>query len=270
MQKVLITGAAGRLGRVLRKGLAKPGRVLRLLDIANLGTAGDREEIWNADATNLAEMIQAMEGVDAVIHLAAYPDEASWETIFPLNFSLTYTVFEAAHRADVKRVVFASSVQAVGFHPIQKTIDHTVRLRPSGYYGVSKAFGEALASLYADKYGLSMACVRVASFEAKPTDVRMLSTWLSHEDAVHLFEQCIQAPDRHFYVVYGVSKNTRAKVDNSHIAWLGYKPRSNAEDYLEEILKHGDPMGPLAGKTQGGRACDVGYAGDIEKTLDAE
>ena len=269
MQRVLITGAAGRLGRVLRNGLAKPERILRLLDIAHLGSPREREEIWNADATNVAEMVDAMNGVDAVVHLAAYPEEAPWETLFPLNYSLTYAVFEAAHRAGVKRVVFASSVQAVGFHPLETTIDETARLRPSGYYGVSKAFGEALASLYADKHGLSVACVRVASFETKPTDMRMLSTWLSHEDGVHLFEQCISAPDHHFYIVYGVSKNTRSRVDNSHVDWLGYKPRSDAEDYLEDILRNGEPLGPLAGRTQGGGACEVGYSGNIEKTLSA-
>ncbi|TGV43279.1 NAD(P)-dependent oxidoreductase, partial [Mesorhizobium sp. M2D.F.Ca.ET.160.01.1.1] len=92
-----------------------------------------------------------------VVHLAAYPEEAPWETIFPLNYALTYAVLEAARRAGVRRVVFASSVQAVGFHPIEKTINHTVRPRPSGYYGVSKVMGEALASLYADKHGLSVA-----------------------------------------------------------------------------------------------------------------
>ncbi len=269
MQRVLITGAAGRLGRVLRAGLSKNGRTLRLLDIASLGEAGEREEIWNADATNLAEMVHAMEGIDVVVHLAAYPEEAAWETIFPLNYSLTYTVLEAARRAKVKRVVFASSIQAVGFHPITTTIDQSARLRPSGFYGVSKAYGEALASLYADKFGLSVACVRVASFEKKPLDFRMLSTWLSYEDGIHLFEQCINAPDHHFFVVYGVSNNTRIRVDNSHLDWLGYSPRSNAEDYLEEIRQHGEPLGPLAGKTHGGGACDVGFAGDVEKTLNA-
>lgn len=270
MQRILITGAAGRLGRVLRHGLAKPDRILRLLDIAQLGTANDREELCNVDASQLAEMVEAMEGVDVVIHLAAYPEEAPWETIFPLNYSLTHVVFEAAHRAGVKRVVFASSIQAVGFHPLEKTIDETVRIRPSGYYGVSKAFGEALASLYADKYGLSVACVRVASFEKKPTDMRMLSTWLSHEDGVHLFEQCINAPDHHFYLVYGVSKNSRSRVDNSHVAWLGFKPRSNAEDYLDDVLKNGASLGPLAEKTQGGGACDVGFLGDVGKALSAQ
>jgi uronate dehydrogenase len=105
----------------------------------------------------------------------------------------------------------------------------------------------------------------VASFENKPRDMRMLSTWLSHEDGVHLFERCISVPGHRFYIVYGVSKNTRSRVDNSHVDWLGYKPRSDAEDYLEDILRNGESLGPLAGKTQGGGACDVDYSGDWEE-----
>lgn len=270
LRRVLITGAAGRLGRVLRAGLARPDRILRLVDIADMGTASINEELHSVDATDLEAMVPLMDGVDVVLHLAAYPEEAAWDRIFPLNYALTYAVLEAARRAGVKRFVFASSVQAVGFHPLAATIDHTARPRPSGYYGVSKVSGEALASVYADKHGMSVGCVRVASFEPRPTDVRMLSTWLSHEDGVHLFERCIQAPDHHHYVVYGVSANTRARIDNSHVAWLRYEPRSNAEDYADEVLLHGEPLGPLAGKTQGGGACDVGFNGNVEKTLGAD
>lgn len=270
LQRVLITGAAGRLGRVLRAGLARPDRILRLTDIIDLGAASSNEELYSADATSLEAALPLMDGVDVVVHLAAFPEEAAWERIFPLNYALTYTVLEAARRAGVKRFVFASSVQAVGFHPLAETIDQTARPRPSGYYGVSKVSGEALASVYADKHGMSVGCVRVASFEERPTDVRMLSTWLSHEDGVHLFERCIQAPDHHYYVVYGVSANTRTRVDNSHVAWLGYRPQSNAEDYASDVLQHGAPLGPLAGKTQGGGACDIDFSGDVEKTLTAD
>jgi uronate dehydrogenase len=270
MQRVLITGAAGRVGRVLRAGLAAPERLLRLVDVADMGAAGEREEVHKGDATSLDFMLEAMKDVDVVIHLAAYPEEGPWTTIFPLNYEMTYTLFEAAKQAKVDRVIFASSVQAVGFHSLAKTIDDTVRLRPSGYYGVSKAFGESLASLYADKYGLSAACVRIASFEQKPTGMRMLSTWLSYEDGVHLFERCIRAPRHHFYRVFGVSNNTRSRVDNSHVDWLGYRPTSNAEDYLEDILANGEDLGPLAGKTQGGGACDVGFSGNMDETLSSD
>lgn len=270
MQRVLISGAAGRVGRVLRAGLAAPDRILRLTDIATLGAAAEREETCVGDARNMDFMAEAMQGVDVFINLAAYPEEAAWETVFPLNYDLTYAGFEAARLAGVKRVIFASSVQAVGFHPLSKTIDDTARLRPSGNYGVSKAFGEALASLYADKHGMSVACVRIASFEDKPVNVRMLSTWLSHPDCIHLFDQCIRAPEHHYYRVFGVSNNTRARVDNSHVDWLGYRPQSNAEDHLDDVLAHGEKLGVLAAGTQGGGACEVGFTGDAAAALSAD
>lgn len=270
MQTILMSGAAGRVGRVLRAGLAAPDRILRLTDIAPLGAAGEREDIREGDARSLEFMQEAMQGVDVFINLAAYPEEAAWETIFPLNYDLTYVGFEAARRAGVKRVIFASSVQAVGFHPLSRTINNQARLRLSGNYGVSKAFGESLASLYADKHGMSVACVRIASFEDRSKDLRMLSTWLSHPDCVHLFDQCIRAPQHHFYRLFGVSNNTRARVDNSHVDWLGYRPQSNAEDYLEDVLAHGEPLGALASGTQGGGACQVGFTGDVAAALAAD
>ncbi len=269
MKRILITGAAGRLGRVLRKGLAQPDRILRLLDVADLGDAAPNEELRIMDATRIEALHREMDGVDVVLHLAAYPEEAGWERHFPLNYELTYAALEAARRAGVKRFVFASSVQAVGFHPLNETIDHKARPRPSGFYGTSKVAGEALASVYADKHGLSVACVRVASFEERPTDVRMLSTWLSHEDGIHLFDRCIEAPRHHYFVVYGISANTQSRMDNSHAEWLGYSPKDNAETYRDEVLRHGDKIGELAARTQGGGACEIRFDGHIEQTLRA-
>ncbi|MFD2207553.1 NAD-dependent epimerase/dehydratase family protein [Kiloniella antarctica] len=270
MKNILITGAAGRLGRVLRQGLKRNDRCLHLLDIAPLGDEQDNECHLKVDATDLNAVVKAMENIDIIVHLAAYPDEADWSQIFPLNYNLTYNVFEAARISGVKRVIFASSIQAVGFHPIETTISDTARLRPSGFYGVSKGFGESLASLYADKFGLSVACLRVASFESKPVDTRMLSTWLSHEDGVHLFDKCIDAPDFHFFRVFGVSNNTRARVDNSHVEWLGYEPQSNAEDYRKEIERNGSALGPVASVTHGGSASDVGFCGNLDQTLKSQ
>ena len=268
--RILITGAAGRIGRVLRDGLRRDDRILRLVDIADLGTAGDREELVRLDVTDLGALEAAMEGVDCVVHLAAIPEEQPWDTIFPLNFTLTYNVFEAARHCGVRRVVFASSIQAVGFHPRSNTLDITARLRPSGYYGVSKAFGEAMANLYADKHGLSVACVRIASFQSKPINARMLVTWLSHPDAVHLFDRCIDADDYHFLAVYGVSNNTQRRVDNSHVAWLGYDPQDDAERFRAEIEAQGSPEDPIGALTHGGSFCDMDFSDAAKKFLDSD
>lgn len=267
MRKILITGAAGRVGAVLRKGLKRPDRIFHLLDIADLGAKSDDEILIQGDATRFDVVMRAVRGVDTVVHLAAYPLEADWATIFPLNYQMTYNVFEAARLADAKRVIFASSIQAVGFHPIDRTIDDSTRLRPSGFYGVSKGFGECMASLYADKFGLSVACLRIASFEERPLDQRMLATWLSYEDGVHLFDRCIDADNFHFVRVYGVSNNDRAKVDNTHVDWLGYRPKSNAEAFVDEVLAKGTPLGPLARITHGGDPTDMDFNGTVEDVL---
>jgi len=241
-----------------------------LTDIAPLADAGEHEEISVGDARNVEFMADAMKDVDVFISLAANPDEGPWDTVFPINYQLTYAGFEAARLAGVKRIIFASSVQAVGFHPLARTIGDGARIRPSGNYGVSKAFGEALASLYADKHGIEVACIRIASFEDRPKDVRMLSTWISHQDCTHLFDRCLRAPARHFYRVFGVSNNTRARVDNSHARWLGYQPQSNAEDFAHEIETSAEALGILAAGTQGGGACEVAFSGNAVATLSAD
>lgn len=267
---ILITGAGGNVGKVLREDLARSDRILRLNDIHELGPERDGEEHVIGDARDPNLILRATKDIDAAIHLAAYPDEAPWEKIFPLNYELTYQFFEACRINNVKRVLFASSIQALGFHSLEKKIDDTARLRPGGFYGVSKGFGEAMASLYADKHGLSVACLRIASFEKYPSDKRHLSTWLSHEDGVQLFERCLEASDFHFIRVFGVSNNTRSKVDNSHVDWLGFKPVSNAEDFVDEIMKNDLPIGPLAVRTHGGTAADIGFSGDAAKTFSSD
>ena len=141
-----------------------------------------------------------MAGIDCVVHLAGMPVEAAWEKVLPLNIEGCYNVFEAARRAGVKRIIFASSNHAVGFHRRERFIDTNVVPRPDTRYGVSKVFGEALGRLYADKYGLSVACLRIGSFLTpdRPTEARQLLTWISHRDMVQLVRRCIDYPDLSF------------------------------------------------------------------------
>jgi len=209
MNRILITGAAGVIGRTLRAGLRGRYPMLRLSDIAPLDPAAAGEEIVGADLTDLAAVEAAMRGVDCVVHLGAIPGEDIWDKILPNNVVGTWNVFEAARRQGVRRVIYASSHHAVGFYRRARPIDQTVVPRPDGVYGVSKVFGEAVGRLFADKHGLSVACLRIGAFRDKPIDRRLLHVWLSPRDAVHLVGCCIDAPDYHFVVVYGVSNNTR-------------------------------------------------------------
>jgi uronate dehydrogenase len=246
---ILITGAAGRIGSMLRTRLARPGRVLRLLDVAPLPAAdraapdGAGEEVVNASVTDLAAMTAACAGADAVIHLGGIPTENAWAPILDVNINGTYTVFEAARRARVPRVLFASSNHAVGFAPRESfPVADDARPEPDTYYGVSKAAGEALAALYAGRYGLDAVCVRILSCFDQPLDARMLATWLSPDDAGRLFEACLTAPAPGFRVIYGVSANTRGgwvSLDGARA--LGYQPRDNAEDFAAQVLASGEP-----------------------------
>ncbi|MFY0542564.1 NAD-dependent epimerase/dehydratase family protein [Brevibacillus sp. H7] len=236
MKRVLITGAAGRIGTVLRRGLRESIPILRLTDVIPLGEARDGEEIARVDLRDYPSVEAVMHEVDAVIHLGGIPDETHFQSILETNILGTYNVFEAAKNQGVKRVIFASSIHSVGFYPREQKIGPDVPVRPDTYYGVSKTFGESLGSLYADKFGLEVVSVRICSFEERPRNRRHLSTWLSHRDAVQLFSVLLQAKQVHYSIVYGVSGNSRSWFDNSHAEALGYRPIDNAETYCEEVI----------------------------------
>ncbi|MEM7568407.1 MAG: NAD(P)-dependent oxidoreductase [Pseudomonadota bacterium] len=263
-RRVLITGAAGSVGSVLRAGFSGAYEHLRLTDIAPLGEAAASEEIMPADMRDLAALAPVMADVDCVVHLAGLADEDSWERVSALAIDGCYTVFEAARMAGVKRIVYASSNHAIGFHRRNKPLDLDVPLRPDGRYGVSNAFGELLGRLYADKYGMSFAAIRIGSFRPEPEDRRQLMTWLSHRDAIQLFKRCVDYPAYHHMVAYGVSANTRNVWDNSAIDWLGYTPQDNAEDYAARILTQPDTEDAIAKALHGGRFCSDEFTGDLD------
>jgi nucleoside-diphosphate-sugar epimerase len=239
---ILITGAAGRIGTMLRPRLARPGRTLRLLDVAGL-TARHGEETVTASVTDLAAMVEACQGADAVIHLGGLSGEAPWDRILAVNIQGTYAAFEAARRAGVPRVVFASSNHAVGFTPRSAfPVPDYAFPAPDTYYGVSKVTGEALAALYHHRYRMDTICLRILSCFEKPRTARMLSTWLSPDDAGRLFEACLTAPHPGFRVAYGVSANTRGGwVSLAGARALGYEPQDDAEAYAAQVLARGGP-----------------------------
>jgi uronate dehydrogenase len=266
MKSVLITGAGGQIGKVLRHGLAGKYR-LRLLDKAPIDALGEGEEFVQADLSDIEVLRAAMDGVGGIVHLAAVSVEDSWDEILPNNIIGTYNLFEAARLAGVRRVLFASSNHAIGFYRRDQHIGPNVTVRPDGRYGVSKAFGEALASLYADKYGLETFCMRIGNVAEKPVDVRRLSIWISHRDLCQLVEIGLEHPELHFEVVYGVSDNTRSWWDNSRAAQLGYRPQDDSEDHAAEVVAKEPPHEPDDRQHlyQGGVFVKVEYGGDPTK-----
>ena len=264
MKRILITGAAGKIGNALRQGLRGSYSIIRLADIASLGSTAADEELATTDIRDMAALEKAMVGIDCVVHLAGVPEEAAWDQVLPLNIEGCYNVFEAARRCGVKRVIFASSNHAVGFHRRERFIDNTVDPRPDSRYGVSKVFGEALGRLYADKYGLSVACLRIGTFRTpdRPVDARQLLTWISHRDMVQLVRRCIDYPNYHFVTVYGVSNNLRSRWDNTNLKFLGYRPEDNSEIFAAEILALGAKENEIAAQFHGAHYCPMEFTGD--------
>jgi uronate dehydrogenase len=232
-RSVLITGAAGRVGTVLRAGLPALGWQLRLLDLVPLP---DEPDAVVADIRDSDRLAAAMAGVGAVVHLAGLPREDTFDRILAANIEGSHRVFEAARQAGVRRVVYASSNHAVGFTPRQPVVGIDIPARPDTYNGLSKVFGEALGRLFVDKYGLQVACLRIGSCFPRPTTVRQLSTWLSPGDAVRLVHACLTTPDLGYAVVYGISANTRGWWDLGPGCALGYRPVDDAEAYAAEVL----------------------------------
>lgn len=265
--RVLITGAAGNIGKCLRDQLRGRYALLRLADIAEQEPAQAGEEIRTLDVRDMASVERCMEGIDCVIHLAGIPGVDTWDKILPMNIDGCYNVFEAARRQRVPRVIFASSNHAVGYHRRERFLDNAVEPRPDSLYGVSKVFGEALGRMYADKYGMSVACLRIGTFRTPdhPSEARQLLTWLSHRDMAQLARRCIEHASYHFAVVYGVSNNLRNRWDNSDVKFLGYQPQDDSEVFAAEILARDIPEDPIAAQFHGGFYCPLEFVGTTER-----
>ncbi len=254
MKKLVLTGAAGRLGSYLREPLSKMADVLVSTDLVDdLGKLYDGEQYVKADLASLSEMESLLEGADMVVHFGAIGDEAPFDAIMQANILGAYNVWEAASRNGVKRVVYASSIHAVGMHPKTDFIGIDAPHRPDTYYGLAKCFAEDLASLYWDKRNIESVCMRILSC-AQVTNARALGSWLSYDDLIHLVERSINTPVTGFSVVYGVSNNDRAPVDNSKASFLGYRPKDNAEQFAEQILAEA----PQADPNDPGQMCHGG------------
>lgn len=250
--RLLITGAAGGLGRYAREGLKGCADVLRLSDVATLSPAGEGEEIVRCDLAEREAADQLVRGCDAILHLGAISVESDFDALLQANILGTYNLYEAARKAGVNRILFASTNHVTGFHPIGETLDHLSPRRPDSLYGVSKCFGEDLSRLYFDKYGMETACLRIGSCFAEPTNRRMLSTWLSPRDFLALVRRLLDAPKIGHLVLYGVSANRDVWWSNGHADFLGWRPQDSSEPYRHEIEKREEE--PSDGvRYQGGR-----------------
>jgi uronate dehydrogenase len=268
-KRLLLTGAAGEIGSVLRPALRGAADNLRWHDIRAIEGAAPDEEVMTGDLTAPGVADTAMAGVDCVIHLAGLPRETAGtpEQILTANVVGTHNMFEAARKAGVRRFIFASSNHVIGFYRADVPIGPDVLPRPDGHYGLSKVFGEGMGRLYADKHGMEVACLRIGAFRAKPGNARELGAWISHGDMAQLARRCVEAPPFHFLVLYGVSANKRARWggDEKARAHIGYKPEDNAEAWATELEGKATPGGQIAATFHGGSLCALGFTGDPQR-----
>src|SRR6266702_3566339 len=221
--RLLITGAAGNMGRLLRPLLRREDRILRLGDIVDIDDVQTHEEVMNLDVLDPEAVTKACQDVDAVFHLGGISAEASFDDVLQVNVVGTHNVLRAAVDAGVPKVILASSNHAVGFY------------RRSD---VSEGSG----GLYHSRFGIDITVLRIGTCFAGPADTRALSTWLAPSDAARLVEACLAFPDKGFRVVWAVSDNTRRWWSLAGARALGYDPTDDAERFAPELIaRFGDP-----------------------------
>ena len=267
--RLLITGAAGALGRVLREALAKElehGQMwshIRVSDRAPIVDVKNHEEVVICDLANRAAMESLLKDVNAVVHLGGQAVETPFEGVCESNIKGVFNLYEAARLSGCNRVVMASSNHVSGCYDQGQFVSPDMPARPDGYYGVSKLFAEGMASMYFDRYGIETVNVRLGSVIPKPEDRRGLSTWLSYPDFVRLTQAALCAKGVGCLTVYGVSANSHKWW--SELGWdkIGYVPQDNAEAWRAELEKKVFPEGSMMAKKQGGIFLDLGPFGPV-------
>lgn len=260
MKTILLTGASGRIGRCLRFAL-RDDYYLILFNRSTIEDLGPTERLIRGDTTDASAVEAAAIGVDAIVDMAAVSDEASFrEKLLPSNMLGTYNVFEAARANHVPRVIYASTHHVIGYYPAEQRLDVHVPYRPSTMYAVTKCFAEAMGRLYADKAGLEVICLRLGFFQDRPLEERHLAVWISPGDMGRLVRAALEAPNIHYEVVYGVSKNTRCLWDLERTRTvLGYEPQDDAEEYAAELLEGPTDEWLTRIRLHGGKKCDLPF-----------
>jgi uronate dehydrogenase len=266
-ERLLLTGAAGGVGRVLRETLKPLTRILRLSDIQGLGEAGADEELRPCDLSDRQAVSELVRGCDAIVHMGGVSVERPFEEILEANIKGVFHLYEAAREHGARRVIFASSNHAVGFYRQTERLDARVPTRPDGYYGLSKVYGEAMASFYHDRYGIETLSIRIGSCFPEPRDRRMMHIWLSARDLTQLIQRGLFTPDIGHTIVFGMSDNKETWWDNRFAAHLGYQPRDSSEAFRDKIERQPMPAADdPVGIYQGGVFTAQGPFGPVERS----
>jgi len=235
-KRLLLTGAAGNLGREMRPRLKAYCDTLRVSHRSDaIDPAGPGEELAVADLADKVAVMAMLDGVDAVVHLGGVSTEQTWEAILDGNIVGMVHLYEAARRHGVRRIVFASSNHVTGFYRQDEVVSPRDPVRPDGFYGLSKCFGENLAQLYWDRFGIETVSVRIGSSFAAPKDRRMLATWMSFDDTERLIVAALTAPVVGHSIIYGMSDNATTWWDNTSARHIGYRPQDSSDLFRAEV-----------------------------------
>ncbi|MES2162010.1 MAG: NAD(P)-dependent oxidoreductase [Pseudomonadota bacterium] len=253
-KRLLLTGAAGGLGKILRDRIKPWADVVRLSDIGDMGEAREGEEIVQCDLADKAAVFKLLEGVDAVLHFGGISTENTFENIMAANIAGTYNLYEAVHKHGVKRVIFASSNHTIGYYKTTDYIDADSPMRPDSLYGVSKCFGESLSRYYYDRAGIETVCLRIGSSFPEPVNPRMLVTWFSYDDLLESLRVSLFTPRVGHAILFGASANPGSWWDNSKAAHLGFKPKDSSTRFAANFPDSGayPPKDDVATIYQGG------------------
>lgn len=239
MVDVIVTGAAGRIGRVVTPALRAAGLSVRLTDVIDRADVFADYDYRQADMIDGAAMADVMDGGGALLHLAGIPGVRAWDVLERVNVSGTRTVFDAAVAAGIRHIVYASTNHVCGFNPADVALTPDTPLAPDSPYGVTKLFGENLLAWLCDQHGLSGISLRICSFLPMPTQARHLKTWLSHADTARLSLAALGSPRIGHRIVWGLSNNRRGDVDAAHWDAIGYAPADDAERFVDDLAASG-------------------------------
>ena len=234
-KRILLTGAAGGLGRILRERIAPWAEVVRLSDLNEVGTAGPNEEIVRCDLADKAAVMALVEGVDAILHFGGISTEAPFEDIMQANILGVANLYEAAHKHGVKRIIFASSNHAVGYYKTTDMLDASMPPRADSMYGISKCFGETMSRYYYDRFGLETVCIRIGSSFPEPANKRMMTTYFSYDDLTEMLRCSLFAPRVGHTIVFGMSDNDSLWWDNRYARHLGYKAKDSSSQFAAKF-----------------------------------
>jgi uronate dehydrogenase len=238
-KRLLLTGAGGGLGKMLRERIKPWAEVIRLSDINAIAPAGPGEEVVQCDLADRKAVMDLLEGVDAVLHFGGVSVEDEFEAIMNANILGLHHLYEGVHKRGIKRVIYASSSHVVGYYPTTQVVDASMPLRPDGIYGVSKCFGEALSRYYFDRFGIETVCLRIGSSFDEPRNARMMTTFLAYDDLVELLRCALFTPRVGHTITFGVSDNPVRWWDNRDASHLGFQAKRSSREFAEQFPASG-------------------------------